>query len=140
MLSTVFLLSLCVATCFTTSIADNDWTFTFNSTNIEKLEMGSITKIVFYAQTNTTWEDEDLRLQVISSDEDVAYPSRHFFALPKNNSMPASLWEKSFNLTSEFLGYTKLYLQVVKFGESSTLCQYVDVPIVITYVFTNQTI
>lgn len=120
MLSTVFLLSLCMATCFTTAIADSDWMFTFNTTNIGDLEMGSSTKIVFYAQTNTSWENEDLRLQVISSDEDVAYPSRHFFNLPRNNSMPSNLWEESFNLTSEFLGYTKLYLQVVKF-ENNTI-------------------
>lgn len=118
MLNTVFLLSLCVATCFATAINGNDWTFHFNNSNIGELEMGSSTKLVFYTQTNTTWEDEDLRLQVISTDEDVAYPSRHFFELPQNNSMPSSLWENSFNLTTEFLGYTKLCLHVVKFGES----------------------
>ncbi|KAL5232650.1 hypothetical protein ACI65C_000060 [Semiaphis heraclei] len=123
MLNTVFLLSLCVATCFATAINGNDWTFHFNNSNIGELEMGSSTKIVFYTQTNTTWEDEDLRLQVISTDEDVAYPSRHFFELPQNNSMPSSLWENSFNLTTEFLGYTKLCLQVVKF-ENNTV-QYV---------------
>jgi len=105
-----------MATCFTTAIAANDWIFTFNNTDGE-LEMGSNTKIVFYAQTNATWQNENLQLQVISSDEDVAYPSRHFFDLPRNNSMPSNLWENSFNLTSEFLGYTKLYFQVVKIGE-----------------------
>jgi len=123
MLSTVILLSLYVATCFATTIGSNDWTFNFNNTNIGELEMGSSTKILFYAQTNTTWEDEDLQLQVISTDENVAYPSTHFFKLPQNNSMPSSLWENSFNLTTEFLGYTKLYLQVVKIGK---LLKYVN--------------
>jgi len=116
MLRTAFLLNLCVATCFTTSIAANDWIFTFNNTDRE-LEMGSCTKIVFYAQTNASWENEDFYLQVISSDEDVAYPSRHYFELPQNNTMPSNSWKNSFNLTSEFLGYTKLYFQVVKLGE-----------------------
>ncbi|CAH1713956.1 unnamed protein product [Aphis gossypii] len=120
MFYTAFLLNLCVATCFTTAIAANDWIFTFNNTDGE-LEMGSCTKIVFYTQTNATWENEDLQLQVISSDEDVAYPSRHFFNLPRNNSMPSNSWENSFNLTSEFLGYTKLYFQVVKIENDTML-------------------
>ncbi|XP_060841208.1 ileal sodium/bile acid cotransporter-like [Rhopalosiphum padi] len=120
MLRTAFLLNLCVATCFTTSIAANDWIFTFNNTDRE-LEMGSCTKIVFYAQTNASWENEDFYLQVISSDEDVAYPSRHYFELPQNNTMPSNSWKNSFNLTSEFLGYTKLYFQVVKLENNTYL-------------------
>jgi len=133
-----------VATCFTTVIAENDWIFTFNSTNTGDLEMGSSTKIVFYAQTNTSWKDEDLKLQIISSDEDVAYPSRHFFDLPRNNSMPSNSWENSFNLTTEFLGYTKLYLQVVKFGELSRIYyvnmrRSIQIPTLIMF-FTNQSI
>lgn len=124
MFSSTFLFNLCVATCFTTAIADNDWKFTINNTNIGELDIDSSIEIVFYAQTNTSWVEKDLQLQVISSDEDVAYPSRHFFDLPRNNSMPSNLWENSFNLTTEFLGYTKLYLQVVEFGELSTIWYY----------------
>lgn len=116
MLITVML--LCMARCFITALADNDeWILTFNSTNVNKLEMGSSTEIAFSAYTNTSWKDENLQLQVISSDENVAYTSCKFFDLPRNHNT----WTFSCNLTSEFLGYTKLYLRVVELGEFCTI-------------------
>lgn len=119
MLRVVILFNLCMATCFTTVLADDDdeWILTFNSTNVNKLEMGSSTEIAFSAYTNTSLHDENLQLQVISSNEDVAYTHRQFFDLPQNRNT----WTFSINLTSEFLGYTKLYLRVVELGEYCTI-------------------
>jgi len=117
MLRTIILFNLCMATCFTIAIADDDeWILTFNSTNVNKLEMGSSTEIAFSAHTNTSLNNKHLQLQVISSDEDVAYTSRQFFDLSQNRNT----WTFSFNLTSEFLGYTKLYLRVVEL-ENNTI-------------------
>lgn len=110
---------MCAVGCFATVIADEDWTFTFDDSNAEQLEMGCSTRIVFYAHTNASWENEDLKIQVISSDESVAYPSDELFDLPRTNRQSLSTWSYSFNLTTEFLGYTKLYFQLVEMGESS---------------------
>lgn len=112
---------LCVAVCFATAIADDDWTFTFDGSNAKRLEMGSITKIVFYAHSNVSWENEDLKIHVISSEERVAYSSDKYFDLPRTNYQSLSTWPYSFNLTAEFLGNTKLYFQVVEMGELSQI-------------------
>lgn len=116
MLSAIILLSLCVATCYATAMVD-DWTLSFNNSDTSQLEMGSSTNIVVYAYTNTSWEDENLKLQLISTDVDVAYARQNFFDLPKNHQNVPSNWSFSFNLTAEFLGYTKLHLRVVEMGE-----------------------
>lgn len=117
MLGIIILFNLSLATCFTATLAEEDWILTFNSTNINQLEMGSSTQITFSAQTNTTWNNEYLKVQVINSDVNVAYASQQFFDLPLSNNL--SLFKKQFffNLTSEFIGYTKLNLQVVELSE-----------------------
>jgi len=116
MLKAVLLFNLCIATYFTIVIANkNEWILTFNSTNVNKLEMGSSTKIAFYVYSNTSLNNKHLQIQVINSDSDVAYTSRQFFDLPQKYSTQTY----SFNLTSEFLGYTKLYLRVVELGSSA---------------------
>lgn len=117
-----------MATCYTNAITNdgvNEWMLDFDHTNINPLEMGSSTNIVFYVHTNTSWKNEDLKVQVISSDEDVAYTKHTFFDLPKNHDgNTSSLWAFSFNLTTEFLGYIQLYLRVVEIGKLSLFAIY----------------
>lgn len=120
MLTVVLLLNLFMATCYTNEITNNDeneWMLFFNDTNVNQLEMGSSMNIVFYARTNTSWTNENLKIQVISSDEDVAYTKHQFFDLPRNHGHTSSEWLFSFNLTTEFIGYAKLNLRVVELGE-----------------------
>lgn len=120
MLTVVLLLNLCIATCYTNEITnngENEWILSFNGTNENQLEMGSSMDIIFYAHTNTSWTNVDLKIQVISSDEDVAYTKHQFFDLPRNHSHTSSVWSFSFNLTTEFLGYAKLNLRVLEIGE-----------------------
>lgn len=124
MFKSVFLFNLCVVACFTTAIADDSWILYFDNSNVEQLEMGSSTEIKFYAQTNTTWGDEDLKVQLTSSDEGVVFTSRHLFDLPKTK---VQSWNFSVNLTSEFLGYAKLYLHVVEMGKLITILLNVSV-------------
>lgn len=119
MLSAIILLNLCVATCFATAMSAmaNDWILSFNNSDVNQLEMGSSTDILVYAYSNTSWEDKNLKLQMITTDTDVAYASQYFFDLPRNHQQIPSNWSFSFNLTAEFLGYAKLYLRVVEMGE-----------------------
>lgn len=124
MFTAVILFNLCIVMGYTNAITDNgdnEWMLDFNHTNINQLEMGSSISIVFYAHTNTSWKNEDLKVQVISSDEDVAYTKRTFFDLPKNydGNTSISVWAFAFNLTTEFLGYTKLNLRVVEISKLS---------------------
>jgi hypothetical protein len=116
MLNAVILFNLCVATCYATTMVE-DWTLSFNNSNISQLEMGSSTDILAYVYTNTFIADENLKLQMITTDEDVAYVRQNFFDLPKNRQQIPSNWSFHFNLTAEFLGYTKLYLRVVEISE-----------------------
>lgn len=117
MLGFQILFNLCMAACFTATLADEDWILTFNSSNINQLEMGSSVQIMFSAQINASWNNENLKVQVINSDVNVAYANQQLFDLPLNNNL--SLFKKQFffNLTSEFIGYTKLKLQVVELSE-----------------------
>lgn len=117
MLNSIVLFSLCVVVLFTSTIADDDFMFNlnFDSNNVGHLEMGSSTNITFYAHANASWDDEDYKIQVISSDENVAYASRQLFPLSQKNN-ESNVWHYSFNLTTEFLGYTQLSLQVVEIG------------------------
>lgn len=117
MFKSVFLFNLCVISCFKNAIADDSWILYFDNSNVDQLEMGSSTEIKFHAQTNTSWGDEDLKLQLTSSDEDVVYSSRHLFDLPRTK---VQSWNFSVKLTSEFLGYAKLYLHVVEMGKLIT--------------------
>lgn len=103
-----------MVTCLTTGFADDEWTLTFNSSNVNQLEMGSSTNVNFYVQTSASWHDENLKVRLMISDEDVAYASKKEFDLPQNHKKLPTTWLFSFNLTSEFIGYTKLELQVVE--------------------------
>lgn len=113
MLGAIILLNLCVATFYATAMAD-DWILSFNDSDVNQLEMGSCTDIVVYAYTDTSWVDENLKIQMITSDEDVTYASQQFIDLPRNHQKLPSNWSFSFNLTAEFLGYAKLYLRVIE--------------------------
>lgn len=118
MLWTVILFNLYAITCLSYAKADdNYWTLTFNNSNIKQLEMGSSTKISFYVYTNSTWENENLKVKVISIDENVAYTTDKFIDLPQTNIKSSINLTFSFNLTTEFLGYTKLQLQVLEMSE-----------------------
>jgi len=79
--------------------------------------MGSSAQTAFYLRTNASWDNKDLKVQVTSSDEDVAHANQTFFDLPKNNHLPLLTERFIFNLTSEFIGYAKLGLRVVELGE-----------------------
>ncbi|VVC26489.1 Hypothetical protein CINCED_3A011328 [Cinara cedri] len=79
--------------------------------------MGNSTEIKFYAQTNTSKVDTNLKLQVTSSDLNVAYPSRNLFDLPQT----LQPWNFSVHLSTEFLGYTKLHLHVVEIKNNTII-------------------
>lgn len=115
----VVLFGLCVATCLTIALADEVWILTFNGSNVDHLEMGSSTQAAFYLQTNASWDNRDLKVQLTSFDEDVAYANQTFFDLPKSNHLPLMTKQFIFNLTSEFIGYAKLNLRVVETGASN---------------------
>lgn len=117
MLGFLILFNLCMATCFTATLADEEWILAFNnSSNINQLEMGSSVQIMFSVQTNTHWNNENLKVQVITSDVNVAYANPQFFDLPLNNNLSFKK-QFIFNLTSEFIGYAKLNLRVVELSE-----------------------
>lgn len=117
MLCAVVLFNLWAVTCFSFAIADDEWTLTFDNSNVKQFEMGSSTNISFYAYTNSTWQNEDLKVQMISFDENVAYTSHKFIDLPRTNLKSSINLTFSFNLTTEFIGYTKLQLQVLEMSE-----------------------
>jgi len=106
-----------MTSCFSNALTDEYWAFTFDSSNVNQLEMGSSTNIKFSAQTNASWENTNLKIQIINSDEDIAYTNQQYFNLPSSNNDTLGTWNFSFNLTSEFLGYTKLNFRVVELGE-----------------------
>lgn len=111
------LLGLCAATCLTTAFANEFWILTFNSSNVDPLEMGSSAQTAFSLHTNASWANKDLKVQVTSSDEDVAQANQTFFDLPKSNNLPLLNKSFIFNLTSEFIGYAKLSFRVVELGK-----------------------
>lgn len=121
MMNSIILFSFCVVVLFTFTNADENLMFNlnFDAKNVDNLEMGSSTNMIFYAHSNATWDDEDFKIQVISSDVNVAYTDRQLFPLPQKSNEP-NIWLFSFNLTTEFLGYTKLSLQVVEMSELIT--------------------
>lgn len=119
MFNVIILFTLFAVACFTTAISDDKWMFTFNSTSVE-LEMGSSLNISFQTYTNASWSDEELKIQVLSSDEEVAQPNNGFLDLPRYNNHSA-IFPLSFNLTASFLGYTKLYFRVVEISELNVL-------------------
>lgn len=111
------LFGLCAAACLATAFADEFWILTFNTSIVDPLEMGSSAQTAFYLRTNASWDNKDLKVQVTSSDEDVAHANQTFFDLPKSNHLPLLTERFIFNLTSEFIGYAKLGLRVVELGE-----------------------
>lgn len=120
MLYTAILVIWCATSFFSNTIADNVWTLAFENTDMKQMEMGNSANILFYVYTNSSWQDEDLKVQVISTDENVAYAIQSTFDLPQTNREPSINFTFSFNLTTEFLGYTKLQLQIVELSESIT--------------------
>lgn len=121
MLKSIFIFYLCIVVCIATAIANDNWTLYFDSSNVDLLEMGSSTEIKFYAQTNTSWGDKNLKVQLTSSDEDVAYTNHHLFNFSQTDIQS---WNFSVNLTTEFLGYTQLFLRVVELSKSITKLVY----------------
>lgn len=117
MLGFLIFFNLCMATCFTATLADEDWILTFNSSNINQLEMGNSVQLMFSAQTNTSWYNENLKVQVVISDVNVAYANQQLFDLPLSNDLPVFKKQFVFNLTSEFIGYAELNLRIVELGE-----------------------
>lgn len=119
MFNFVILLTLCAATSVTTAISEDDWTFSFNSSTVQ-LEMGSYTNVLFHTYTEASWSDEDIKIQVVSSDEEIAHSTKQFLDLPRSNNNSAT-FPLSFNLTATFLGYSKLNFRVVELSELNTL-------------------
>lgn len=113
------LFTLCAIACVTSAISDDEWMIQFNSTSVQ-LEMGSSINILFHTITKATWSDEELKIQVISSDEEVAQPNNQFMNLPRYNNH-SNNFPLSFNLTASFIGYTKLYFRVVEISELNKL-------------------
>lgn len=129
MFNAIILFILCTIACVSTAISDDEWIFTFNSTTVQ-LEMGSSTNISFQTYTEASWSDEELKIQVISSDEEVAQPNNQFLDLPRYNNR-STIFPLSFNLTTSFLGYTKLYFRVVEISELNILLTIFTVIIVL---------
>lgn len=117
MFKSVILLCLYVAACINIVIADN-WEFSFNHSIADQVEMGCNMQIRFNVTTDSFWENEVFKIKIVSSDEDVAFPRPQYFDLPLSNNN-TNTWTNTFNVTTEFLGYTKMSIQIVELGESS---------------------
>lgn len=119
MFNTGVLFTLCAIACVTSAISDDEWTFQFNSTSVQ-LEMGSSINISFHTYTEASWNDEELKIQVISSDNEVAQPNNQFMNLSRYNNH-SIIFPLSFNLSASFIGYTKLNFRVVEISELNIL-------------------
>lgn len=112
MFSAVIFITLCLVTFISTATVD-DWKFSFNNSTEDEIEIGNSFQLTFNTTTDTLWSNENLKIEVIISDEEVAFPNPRYFNLPSSNDK-TNTWSNTFNVTTEFLGYTKIYFQVVK--------------------------
>lgn len=111
MSSILFTIILLVGTFITFT---NAWDVQLSVSRIDELQMGKSVEIEFNT-TSFRDDNENSKIEIISTDSEVIIPYPRYFDLPKNDDR--TTWNAKFNITGLFLGYAKIYFQMVKFGK-----------------------
>ncbi|XP_050531600.1 P3 protein-like [Daktulosphaira vitifoliae] len=115
-MSSVLFKLIIIVILFTTTAMS--WDVQLSTSHIHELQMGKSVEIHF---NSTTYENdsEESKIEIISTDSEVIITYPRFFDLPKKDHQ--STWNAKFNITGQFLGYAKIYLQMVQFKNGNVV-------------------
>ncbi|XP_050428614.1 ileal sodium/bile acid cotransporter-like isoform X2 [Adelges cooleyi] len=116
---TVLLNILVLVTCATIVTVDS-WDVQLNNSIVDQLQMGESIQVEFNSTAfqNNNSGNEFRKIELISTNLEVVSISPRFFDLPTPNNL-TNTWSGTFNITGKFIGYTKVYFQMVKFKNSA---------------------